>query len=756
MENDTPTSALKGHRTLATVVFTDCVGFSARMSADEDHTLKLIHRDLKLMKKMCEQFEGRVLKSTGDGLLLHFNSAVKAVEFAIEIQRSLIEAAAKLPPKDSLQHRIGIHLADIFITETDVMGNGVNIAARLQGAAEPGGICISQTVYDVVKAGLQFDTEYLGPRELKNIREIVPVYKVLLAPTQNSLDRYTDVARSLEQNPHLLRIKKLLFYVCKNLWESDQGKVETLDLRDLLRQLLGQSPTPDKLRLSLDAAVKTLSKQAEYAYIAQLIVEDVSQLYAQESESPGIVTALDSKRGDSIESSQQLLYEQLAQELEQSDQCVRVKKLLVYICTNRWESDPQQLSQLELQDLIPVLHRLAPTLEQLRWLVSRFVQTLSKQAEYAVIASSVIDKLQVLYLTPALAAPLPDADYSLSTLIGVDSSSNAAPVTAIDTHSELYSEIATALQAQPNSLRMKKLLFYVSRRHWESDSTKLSGLSFAQLLQEMYRTTPTLKQLELSLDAVVKTLNKQTEYSAIAQTLLTQVEGLYRLTSDTVLSPVEVSVEVAEPEDLRSDPPSQPSLNLVDTRLEIMRYANPLRAKILLFAAMYEDFDFTNQDWLNLRMHELDELLRHVLRSCTSYTDLEALLYSTARRLPELEEMVKTADVVAKCLRSVYLYGNRALILQSSHLPEQPLDDFEMVTQELTGTGLSGYTGQRSAAPLPATLLNPVSAESISATQASDSNQRPVRATNAEDHTLLEPPLENDRPTQGDREHARE
>ncbi|NEO86549.1 MAG: hypothetical protein F6J87_20170, partial [Spirulina sp. SIO3F2] len=170
---------LHGQRTLAAIVFTDAVSFSARMSENEELTLRLIGRDLTLMSNLCEQFQGRVLKSTGDGLLICFASAVQAVNCAVQIQQTLAQQSQALPPEEILQHRIGIHLGDVFFSDADVMGNGVNIAARLQSEAESGGICISQSVYDVVSKTITLQTVYLGERSLKNIREAIPIYQVL-------------------------------------------------------------------------------------------------------------------------------------------------------------------------------------------------------------------------------------------------------------------------------------------------------------------------------------------------------------------------------------------------------------------------------------------------------------------------------------------------------------------------------------------------------------------------------------------------
>ncbi len=167
-----------GHRTLAAIMLTDAVGFSARMSVHEELTLSQLQRDQALMETLCQQFEGKVLKSTGDGLLTYFASAVQAVTCGLEIQKELHRINANVEGEPALLHRIGIHLGDVFFSQSDVMGNGVNIAARLQTEAHPSGLCISKIVYDVVKSRLALDVTYAGPLQLKNIQELVPAYHV--------------------------------------------------------------------------------------------------------------------------------------------------------------------------------------------------------------------------------------------------------------------------------------------------------------------------------------------------------------------------------------------------------------------------------------------------------------------------------------------------------------------------------------------------------------------------------------------------
>ncbi|HEY4301006.1 MAG TPA: adenylate/guanylate cyclase domain-containing protein [Candidatus Didemnitutus sp.] len=180
MDSAPPISLGPGQRLLAAIVFTDTVSFSARMQTEEVATLDLLEKDFAAMRAACEKYSGSVLKTTGDGLLLYFTSAVNAVTCSMKIQRAFTERKKSDPAADALTHRFGIHLGDVFVNNEDVMGDGVNIAARLQAQADPGGICISQTVYDVVKNKISLDVEKLEGRELKNISEAVTIYRVLL------------------------------------------------------------------------------------------------------------------------------------------------------------------------------------------------------------------------------------------------------------------------------------------------------------------------------------------------------------------------------------------------------------------------------------------------------------------------------------------------------------------------------------------------------------------------------------------------
>lgn len=167
-----------GENVLATIVFTDVKDSASKQHENQTLALGAIFRDLNLMTQLCEQFDGQVLKSMGDGLLMYFASAVKAVKCAQEIQQTLRIAANRLSESEILEHWIGIHLAEVFFKHHDVYGDGVNIASRIQTVAYPGGICISGAVYQAIKSHLQLEVASSDWYQLKGFTEPMFLYQL--------------------------------------------------------------------------------------------------------------------------------------------------------------------------------------------------------------------------------------------------------------------------------------------------------------------------------------------------------------------------------------------------------------------------------------------------------------------------------------------------------------------------------------------------------------------------------------------------
>ena len=169
-------------RKLTAILNADVVGYSRLMGEDDDATVRTLSGHREMMSSLIEQHLGRVVDSPGDNMLAEFSSVLQAVNCAVDIQRELAERNAELPESRRMVYRIGINLGDVIVEDERIYGDGVNIAARLESLAEPGGICISGFVYNQVKNRLKLEYEYLGEKSVKNIRESVPVYRVLSFP----------------------------------------------------------------------------------------------------------------------------------------------------------------------------------------------------------------------------------------------------------------------------------------------------------------------------------------------------------------------------------------------------------------------------------------------------------------------------------------------------------------------------------------------------------------------------------------------
>ncbi|HEY0834673.1 MAG TPA: adenylate/guanylate cyclase domain-containing protein, partial [Azospirillum sp.] len=171
-------------RRLTTILAADVAGYSRLMGMDEEGTLAALkaHRRELIDLKIAEH-RGRVVKTTGDGLLVEFPSVVDAVRCAVEMQRGMALRNETVPADRRLEFRVGVNVGDVIIdVDGDIYGDGVNVAARLEGLAEPGGIVVSRSVRDYVRDKLSFDFEDMGERRVKNIARPVEVHRVRYAP----------------------------------------------------------------------------------------------------------------------------------------------------------------------------------------------------------------------------------------------------------------------------------------------------------------------------------------------------------------------------------------------------------------------------------------------------------------------------------------------------------------------------------------------------------------------------------------------
>jgi adenylate cyclase len=185
-------------RKLTTIPAADAVGYSAAMAVDEEAALVALRRARDVFTRLIERHRGRVFGNSGDGLLAEFPSVVEAVQCAIEVQREL---AGRHAAPGATSFRIGLHLGDVMVDGDNLFGDGVNLAARLESMAEPGGVLLSQPVYDQVRNKLSVGFDYLGAKRPKNLAADVAVYRVALNGSRRHRDRAPDVEASRPPAP---------------------------------------------------------------------------------------------------------------------------------------------------------------------------------------------------------------------------------------------------------------------------------------------------------------------------------------------------------------------------------------------------------------------------------------------------------------------------------------------------------------------------------------------------------------------------
>ncbi|WP_245416163.1 adenylate/guanylate cyclase domain-containing protein [Microvirga sp. 17 mud 1-3] len=183
MPGESTSHVIGSPRRLAAILAADISGYSRLMGSDEEGTLARLKRHRReIIEPTIQEHYGRLVKTTGDGFLAMFDSPLEAVRCAIVIQQSMAARNTSLPPEQWIRYRIGVNLGDVIVDPDDVYGEGVNIAARLENLADPGGVFISGGVYEQIKNKLVCGYQSLGDEKLKNITDPVHIYRVLPDP----------------------------------------------------------------------------------------------------------------------------------------------------------------------------------------------------------------------------------------------------------------------------------------------------------------------------------------------------------------------------------------------------------------------------------------------------------------------------------------------------------------------------------------------------------------------------------------------
>ena len=177
-------------RKLVAILYADVANYSRLTGVNEDTTHRALSEYLDLISETINTYHGEVMHYAGDAVLAKFEAVIDAVSSATEIQEQLLTRNANLPDEQKVQFRIGVNLGDVIEDRGDIYGDGVNIAARLESAADPGGVCVSASVFEQIKGKLDFQFEDMGEQEFKNIAEKIRSYRVIPTPAQLSPDTF--------------------------------------------------------------------------------------------------------------------------------------------------------------------------------------------------------------------------------------------------------------------------------------------------------------------------------------------------------------------------------------------------------------------------------------------------------------------------------------------------------------------------------------------------------------------------------------
>ena len=395
------------------------------------------------------------------------------------------------------------------------------------------------------------------------------------------------------------------------------------------------------------------------------------------------------------------VFNQVVRYLDSHEEKLRIKKLIFYICKKYWENAPNILDGVAMEDLVRELVQLKTSKEQLTFSVYKLVKTLNRPEVYAGVATVIIEQISKLYSNIAAAY-----DTQLSPLEPAVNPRFTAVNNAVNNGEDnSLRQVVNSLGNHLETERMQKLMFAACKNRWENDLSVINNYGLKNIILELRQNNPNFLSLRQTLNQIAENINKKALYLALADIILTQLEHLYDTDNDdeeednesksqrfntqivdlkndsdsaaktTSFStsrsdPVDFSSSIinlnepqlvmelpfAEPAYSNNNPsnfPQIPAYDPFEIRLEIFQYANPLRAKILIFSLLFHPWDRSGQDWLTLRSYTLEDLLKQLIQSGKSLQDIEVQLYNIAQTQMDTDANVQTASILVQTLQKI-------------------------------------------------------------------------------------------------------
>jgi len=400
---------------------------------------------------------------------------------------------------------------------------------------------------------------------------------------QLSIDVFNDVVRYLDSHEEKLRIKKLIFCICKKYWENEPNILNSVAMEDLVKELVQLKTNKEQLTFSVYKLVKTLNRPQVYLGVATVIIEQISQLYSNIAAAydnqllpvePEVNPSFTTVNND-VNNEEDNLLRQVVSGIENHRETARIQKLMFAACKNRWENDQAVINNYGLKNIVLELQRNNPNFLSLRQTLKQIAENINKKALYLALADIILAQLEPLY----------DTD-------------NDDEEEDNESKSQILNTQIVDLKNDSDSAA-KTRAFSASRSEPVDFSSSIINLNEPQLVMEL---------------------------------------------------------PFAEPASSNNNPsnfPQIPAYDPFEIRLEIFQYANPLRAKILIFSLLFHPWDRSGQDWSTLRSYTLEDLLKQLIQSGKSLQDIEVQLYNIAQTQMDTDANVQTASILVQTLQKI-------------------------------------------------------------------------------------------------------
>ncbi len=425
------------------------------------------------------------------------------------------------------------------------------------------------------------------------------IQNIIKSPIEYLIEEVSD---DLEMSEDPIRAKKLVCLVCTGILENDLNRLDNFTFVELLQDLYQQYPTIESLKENLVKSVKTIAvqKQRQYLIVAKIVFNVTSKLYKQSPKSEIAEPASSPK----FNPSSQPFSPPISYSVEHLVINAGSAQLVAPLDNSQNLSVEESLNEAPNQE-IPLDSRFNLTED-----VRSFLE------------------------------PYPTED------------------------SDIYACVADDIDTDVQQMRLKKLLFYTYQDVWESDLRQLNIIDWASLLRELVSFMPTFSQLIALVQESVQRVSKPAEYTAIGNLLLTKLECLYadvsypKIHFEAIASPVVPLVNRSANQpvqiDLKIPFDTKITNDLFDLRLELMRFTNSMRAKILLFSTLYYPFDPDRDNWHDLRNHGLDGLLSQLFYAYPSFDKAESAIWQIARSLNESSAYEQSANYILQVIKTLY------------------------------------------------------------------------------------------------------